>query len=194
MATRVYNQSARAEATKSTRLNVITAAQDLVVHDENFDPSLEQIAERAGVSTRTVLRHFGSKDGVVEAAIADASSQILADRAAEPGNAAEAMRRLVAHYEESGDHTMRMLAEAGRSEVIGRITEAGMGYHREWVEETFAPWLEGLPPTARGDRIARIASLTDVYMWHLLRRRYGMSQEKTETAMRELVETQRGTP
>jgi AcrR family transcriptional regulator len=193
MATRVYNQSARAEATQGTRLAVIGAAQALVVDDDNFDPSLEQIARRAGVSTRTVLRHFGSKDGVMEAAIADAAAQIAEDRAAVPGDSAGAIRRIVSHYEEAGDHTMRMLAEAGRSETIGKITASGMRFHREWVEATFAPWLEDLPRTAREERVARIASLTDVYMWHLLRRRYGLSQQRTERAIRELVENERGT-
>jgi AcrR family transcriptional regulator len=190
MSTRTYTQSARAEATAETRLAVIGAAQSLVLDDENFDPSLEQIAERAGVSTRTVLRHFGSKDGVIEAAIADAGARIADERAAVPGDVAEAIERIVAHYEGSGDHTMRMLAEAGRSDVIERITDSGMKFHRQWVEKTFAPWMDGLPRAARSDRVARIASLTDVYMWHLLRRRYGLSRKQTETAIRELVETQ----
>lgn len=190
MSSRTYTQSARAASTESTRRAVVAAAQSLIVEDENFDPSLEQIAEHADVSVRTVLRHFGSKEGVVEAAIADAAARINAERAAVPGDSATAIRRLVNHYEGSGDQTMRMLAEAERSDVIRQITDSGKDFHRAWAEATFAPWLEGLPRAARAERVARIASLTDVYMWHLLRRRYGLSRKQTETAIRELVETE----
>ncbi|HJZ38710.1 MAG TPA: helix-turn-helix domain-containing protein, partial [Solirubrobacterales bacterium] len=69
MTTRTYRQTRRADATERTRAAILLAARELFREDPGFDPSLEALAERAGVSTRTVIRQFGSKEGVLEEAI-----------------------------------------------------------------------------------------------------------------------------
>ncbi len=192
MTTRTYRQTRRADATERTREAILAAVQTGFREDPDRDPSLEAVAARAGVSTRTVIRRFGSKESLMEAAIAVGIEQAATTRHAEPGDVDGAVRNIVAHYEAMGDEVMRWLALAERSPVVRRVTERGTESHLEWVEAVFAPDLDGL---ARGERRARRAALataTDVYAWHLLRRREGLGCEATRGAMLALVEGARG--
>jgi AcrR family transcriptional regulator len=192
MATREYRQSRRADATERTRAAIVGAAAELFRADPQLDPSLEALAERAGVSTRTVIRQFGSKEGVLEAAIAAGVEEAAVTRHAEPGDVAGAVRAIVTHYEAMGDEVMRWLALAERLPVVRRVTERGTESHLDWVDAVFAPDLAGLPRGARKARRAALATATDVYVWHLLRRREGLGRAATESAMLSMVEAARG--
>ncbi|HVX32181.1 MAG TPA: helix-turn-helix domain-containing protein [Solirubrobacterales bacterium] len=193
MMRRAYRQTRRADATERTRGAILDAAQELFRADPQLDPSLEAVAARAGVSTRTVIRQFGSKEGLLEAAIAAGVEAAQATRHAEPGDVEGAVRAIVDHYEAMGDDVMRWLSLAERLPVVRRVTERGTESHHEWVAEVFAPDLDGLPRGARRARRAALATATDVYVWHLLRRREGLGREATRAAMLALVEAARGT-
>ena len=193
MTTRTYRQTRRADATERTRAAILVAAGALFREDPQFDPSLEAVAARAGVSTRTVIRQFGSKEGLLEAAIAAGIEQAATTRHAEPGDIDGAVRSIVAHYESMGDEVMRWLALAERQPFVRRVTERGVESHLEWVDAVFAPDLDRLPRGERRARRAALATATDVYVWHLLRRREGLGREATRAAMLALVEAARRT-
>jgi AcrR family transcriptional regulator len=187
MAVRSYNQVARAEATERTRRAVLDAAQALF-REERYDFPLDAVAERAGVSTRTLLRHFDSRDGLFEAALVDAGAQVIAERDAAPGDVPTAIRRLIDHYEEMGDEVVRLVAAAERYPLARRAVEQGERIHREWVLEIFAADLEPLGRRERERRLAVLATVTDLDVWRLLRRRYRLDRKATEAAIRDLVE------
>jgi AcrR family transcriptional regulator len=191
--TRAYRQTRRADATGRTRAAILAAAQTAFRADPGGDPSLETVAERAGVSTRTVIRQFGSKEGLMTAAIEDGMATSATDRHVAPGDVEGAVRKLTAHYEADGDEVMRWLALAERLPHVRRITERGTEMHVEWVEAAFRPDLEELPRGARRARVAAIATALDVYTWHLLRRREGLGREATREAILALVEGARRT-
>ena len=192
MMRRAYRQTRRADATERTRGAILDAAQELFRADPQLDPSLEAVAARAGVSTRTVIRQFGSKEGLLEAAIAAGVEAAQATRHAEPGDVEGAVRAIVDHYEAMGDDVMRWLSLADRLPMVRRVTESGVESHYAWVEEVFAPDLDGLPRAERRARRAALAAATDVYVWHLLRRREGLGREATRAAMLAMVEAARG--
>lgn len=190
--TRTYRQTRRADATGRTRATILAAAQAAFRADPSGDPSLEAVAERASVSTRTVIRQFGSKDGLMTAAIEAGMVESATDRRVEPGDVEGAVRKLADHYEADGDEVMQWLALAERLPHVRRVTERGTEMHVEWVEAVFAPDLDGLPRAARRARVAALATALDVYTWHLLRRREGLGREATREAIRALVEGARG--
>jgi AcrR family transcriptional regulator len=194
MQARSYAQVVRAESTERNRRAILGAAQELYEKEANFGLSLDLVAERAGVSSRTLLRHFGSKEGLIEAAIADTEARVARTREAPPGDISTAVRRLVDHYEEMGDGVLHQLAEAERYEVVRRVTESGTRMHLRWLEGVFASDLSGLGRRRREQRVALLASVTDVHIWGLLRRRQGLSRAETEAAIRGLVEYARGEP
>ncbi len=191
MGTRTYTQTRRADATEQTRRAILDAAQALFREEHRADPSLEAVAARAGCSARSVIRHFGSKEGLVEAAIADGVGAKAESRRAEPGDVAGAIRLLVDHYEEMGDDVVGWLASAERYPLARQVTEQGTAMHREWVAAVFAADLEPLAPAARRARRAALATVTDVYVWQLLRRREGLGRGATEAVILALVEAAR---
>lgn len=192
MSTRTYTQTARAEATERTRTAIMEAAVSLFLEEGLFDPPLDRVAERAEVTTRTILRHFGSKEGLTAAAVRRSNDQVADDRAAAPGDVETAVHKLVAHYERWGDPTFRLLAEAERNPTLRAITEAGTATHLAWVDDVFAPFLDGVPVAVRRHRRALLASVCDLYTWALLRRRHGFDQAATEAAIRGLVHHAKG--
>jgi AcrR family transcriptional regulator len=191
MTARTYRQTRRADAAGRTRAAILLAAGELFREDPQLDPSLEALAERAGVSTRTVIRQFGSKEGVLEAAITVGVEQAAETRHAEPGDVAGAIHAITAHYEAMGDEVMRWLALAERLPMVRRVIERGVESHLEWVDQVFAPDLEGLSRGERKARRAALATATDVYVWHLLRRRERLGREATEAAMLRMAEAAR---
>jgi AcrR family transcriptional regulator len=136
-----------------------------------------------------VIRHFGSKERLIEAAIADAAAAVAETRRVEPGDVEGAVQAIVAHYEAMGDDVVRWLGSAERYPVVARVTEVGASLHREWVREAFAPQLRQIGAAGeRRARVATLATLTDVYVWHLLRRREGLGRDTAEAAILVLVE------
>jgi AcrR family transcriptional regulator len=193
MTVRTYRQTRRADATERTRAAILAAAQACFREDPLRDPSLEAIAARAEVSTRTVIRQFGSKEGLMEAAITAAMAETAAARHAKPGDVEGAVGKLIDHYEGSGDEVIRWLSFAAeRLPVVRQVTERGTAMHLEWVEAVFAPDLDRLGRGERRARRAALATATDVYVWHLLRRRERLGREATQVAMLALVEGARG--
>lgn len=191
--TRGYAQTKRAEATARSRLRILIAAQELFRDEGRFELPLDEVAARAGCSERTVLRHFGSKEGLLVAAMAAAERETMESRGGRPGDVANAIRGLVDHYEEIGDQVLGWLSLADRYPLVRQVTESGMRMHGEWVETVFAPDLAALARGERRRRKAVLASVTDVYLWELLRRRQGLGRRATETAILDLVEhTRRG--
>lgn len=191
MVSRQYTQVARAEATERNRRAILDATEELFREDFLPDMSLERIAGRAGCSTRTILRQFGSKDGLVEATIADVESVVMRTREAAPGDIGGAIAKLVDHYEETGDETARWLGATESYPLVRRVAESGMRMHRNWAEQVFASDLDGLHEAARKNQLGVLASVTDLYMWILLRRRHGLSRAATESSMLDLVEAAR---
>jgi AcrR family transcriptional regulator len=186
--TRAYRQTRRADATERTRATILAAAQAEFRADPGGDPSLEKVAERAGVSTRTVIRQFGSKEGLMSTAIEAGIREGASDRRVSPGDVEGAIRKLTDHYEAEGDEVMLWLSLAERLPHVRRVTERGTEMHVEWVEAVFAADLEGLSGATRRARLGALATALDLYTWHLLRRREGLGREATRAAMRALVD------
>jgi len=178
----------RAASTARTREAILDATARLFWEEPARDLTLDRIAESAGVTVQTVIRHFGGRDGVFEAAVEQENARVRDERdPAAASNAAEAVRQLVAHYERLGDRAMRLLAEEHRSVAVARLVEHGRAWHRAWCEQTFATSLSTLDGPARRRRLAQLVAVCDVYTWKLLRRDAGLSRKATELAILELL-------
>lgn len=183
--TRPYRMGRRAEAFAETRQAILDAANEI------RDPRtpLSVIADKAGVSERTVLRHFGSRDGLVAAAIEEGTRRDEAERFAAPaGDVAAAVASLVAHYETAGDRILRLLAEEGADRRIDEILAGGRAIHWRWIEEKLGPLLEDRRGPTGHRRLAQLAAICDVYTWKLMRRDGRLGRADTERSIRELVE------
>ncbi|HVR05836.1 MAG TPA: helix-turn-helix domain-containing protein [Solirubrobacteraceae bacterium] len=186
---RPYRQVARAEATERTREALLAAADEEFTIDGFTRASLEAVADRAGVTKQTALRHFGSKHGLIEALLGRTSELVERERAkAAPGDVRGAVRALVRHYENWGEGVLRMLAEEHRVRIVHHVADHGREVHRDWVLRTFEPQLAPLVPSARRRRVAQLVAVCDVYTWKLLRQDMAMEVAETEAALVELLE------
>jgi AcrR family transcriptional regulator len=180
--------TARADAARQTASRVIAVALELFTEKPYEDVSLDEVGGRAGVTKRTVIRRFGSKEGLFAAAMQSVAPEIVRQREAAPvGDVAAAVRNVVDHYERWGANRLRLLSQEDRIPVVARHVEEGRRYHWSWVERTFAPLIEGRNGAAKKRRIATLVALTDVYTWKLLRRDLGLSRAETERTLVELI-------
>ena len=174
----------RAEAFAETRQAILDAANEI------RDPRapLSVVAAKAGVSERTLLRHFGSRDGLIAAAIDEGTARDEAERFAAPaGDIPGAVASLVTHYETAGDRILRLLAEEGADRQIDEILAGGRAIHWRWVEEKLGPLLGGQSGSQRRRRLAQLAAICDVYTWKVMRRDGDLGRAETERSIRELI-------
>lgn len=182
---RTYSMTRRARTVEQTRTRVLDATVALHAERLSADIALDDVAGRAGVSVQTVLRHFGSRAGLVDAAFEHARRSVVEERQAPVGDLNAAVRVLVDHYEARGDGVLVLLAQERTEELVHRITDGGRTLHRAWVEEVFAPHLSQDPDPEELTDLLVVA--TDVYAWKLLRRDRGLSRDRTESRIRHLV-------
>jgi AcrR family transcriptional regulator len=148
---------------------------------------LPDVAERAGVSVQTVLRQFGTREGLLDAAGELASERVRAERQVIPGDVAAAIINLFDHYELRGDGVLLLLAQESWEPRAADIASQGRRMHREWVEQAFAPVLAGAPAPSREEIIDLLVVACDVYTWKLLRRDQKLDRRQAETRVNRLV-------
>lgn len=186
--TRTYQMTARAEAVAETGRRILAAAVALWRERPMDEITLQAIADRAGVSVQTVIRRFGSKEGVIEAAIERDAAGIRTERDRAPvGDVDAALGILLRHYERDGDAVLRTLALEERLDAAQAAVEVGRREHRAWCARVFAPHL----PTPESDgfdrRLDAFVAATDLYAWKLLRRDLGRTKAETEQTLRALL-------
>ncbi len=178
----------RAESAAATGRRILDAAIRHFGGRPYDDVTLNDVAEEAGVTVQTVLRRFGSKEGLVDAAAERGAEQVRAARwATSQGDVDAAVRGLVEHYEQWGDRSLRLLAQEERVQALRRVTDAGRRLHHEWVEHAFRPQLEAVSGARLRRLRAQLIAVTDVYVWKILRRDLGLGPAETARAIRELV-------
>jgi AcrR family transcriptional regulator len=185
---RRYRMTARAEAAAATGERILDAAVEAFWEVPGGVLSLDDIADRAGVSVQTIIRRFGGREGLLAAAGRREAEKVGAERGEAPvGDTPGAVRNLVRHYEDYGDRVLRLLAEEDRSPALREITDGGRALHRDWCRRVFSPALDGLTGVARERRLAQLVAVCDVQTWKLLRREFGLSLRQTELALIELL-------
>ncbi len=185
---RPYRMATRATAAEATGQRILQAVLDLYMTHWLEDLTLEDVAGRAGVTVQTVLRRYGSKAGLIQAAGESLYQQVSSQRNQAPtGDIAGAVANLMDHYEAVGDLTIRTLAQEQRHAALQAFAERGRVLHRAWVETAFSPLLDGLPADELGDILAKLVVVTDLYAWKLLRRDMGYEREQTERYVVEMV-------
>ena len=185
---RQYRMTARAAAATTTGERILDAVIELFWERPGEDFSLADIAERAGVSVRTVIRRFGGRREIMVAAGEREAERVRGQRDQAPvGDVPGAIAVLLDHYEELGDRVLLMLAEERRQPELGPILDQGRASHVDWCERVFAPTLAELAGAERARRLAQFVAVCDVYTWKLLRHDRGLSRDETARALVEML-------
>jgi AcrR family transcriptional regulator len=179
---RSYEMRARKDATDATYNAIAQAALDSVAAKRSLSVTLGSVAERAGVTVKTVLRHFGSRDALIDAAWSRALQDLVLERSAPPGDPEGALSVLIEHYELRGDMVLGLLAEEVEDPRALEICDSGRLEHRGWVADVFGPELPA-EAVERSRLIDALVVATDVYAWKLLRRDRGLSVDEVRDRM-----------
>jgi len=179
----------RASSSAATRGRVLEAATTLFV-DLSYDRvSLADVASRAGVSLPTVLRKFGSKDGLFLECARRVSEQEREARLVPPGDVPAAARVLARRYEKILPFWKRHLDLEERFPTVARVVEDARRGHLAWLAEIFAPFLATRPGPARTRQLAALFGATEIYLWWSWRAHLGLSERDAEQVLIELLET-----
>ncbi len=185
---RPYRMRARAEEVEATRERILRSAYELWLRVPYEALTLDMVGQRAGVSKQTVIRQFSSKDELAVAVVDWQRPREEAGRVTEPGDVATGLSKLLDRYEVMGDANARLI-EVERSIVaIQYLMTQARESHRGWVEHVFSPFLPKRRGAARTRRVMAFYAATDVYLWKLLRRDFGLSREETEAVFRQLLD------
>src|SRR6185295_5098926 len=138
---RAYAMRARAKSTAQTADAILEAAYARFRAKSYDDVSLADVADGAGVALKTVLRRFGSKDGLLLAVAQKYRAREHADRRVPAGDIPAAARILAGRYEDTMDILARFWPLEDRVASVGSVLANARAYHREWLSETFAPYL-----------------------------------------------------
>lgn len=139
---RTYTSPLRAEQAEQTTARIVKAAVDLLSTGDVSDLSMAEVAERAGVSVRTVYRSFATKDELLDGVIDWINAHLSQVAGAPPETRHD--------YETT---TADVIAEVFRIEPLYRAlfaTAAGRASHQrtagrqDSMRRAYAAELEGL--------------------------------------------------
>lgn len=173
---------------------VIRACWELFAEGEMY-PSAQQVAERSGVSLRSVFRHFQN----LEALVATAAEAYYREHVAEyeppiVGREASVESRIEAMiefrlqmYARTGTVMRGAVARAASDPQLARLVEVSRRRAVAVVEYVFAREIEAAPPGRRPALIAALHTATLFETWDNLVNRHGLSPEQTAEVYRNLL-------
>ena len=187
---RPYKQVARAQARQRTRDALLDAAIEEFTRGRWEKASLQALAARAKVTKQTLLRHFGSKDGLLMQALAHSAAEMFKQRWSAPrGDIEGAVENVLEHYEAWGERSLRVGAwlESGPP-TLANLSRAARQVHYDWVEYAFGPQLERLEGEARARCFAALIALCDVHTWWLLSHDLGFERGEVRATLTMAIE------
>lgn len=188
MTKRRYVMTARAAKTAATRARIRMSAIQLYRERGAIeDFTLEEVAQRARVAVRTILRAAQSKDELVYAALDSMPGQGIVLHRTPPGDVAAAVRACFDAYESIGDLQVQRLNTEGHRPALKLALDKGRETHREGLKIAFAPHLDRLQGEARAQLLTILLVATDVYVWKLLRRDMGLGRAAAEAIVVEIL-------
>ncbi len=182
---RPYKQVARAKALQRTRKALLDAAVEEFTRGSWERVSLTALAGRAKVTKQTLLRHFGSKDGLLMQALASGAAEALEQRWSAPrGDIEGAVENVLDHYEAWGERSLRIGAwlESGPP-ALASLSRMARQVHYDWVEYAFGPQLERLDGERRARCRAALIALCDVHTWWLLSHDLGFARAEVRATL-----------
>ena len=168
----------RQSRTARSRLAICEACLDLV-QEGVLQPSADQVAERAGLSRRSIFNHFADL-----AELYDAVAAVGMERCApllEEISAEEPVRRRVERLVEVRSRFLEATAPFTRAltaqALVGPASDQALRVSREAVrlqvrelEQLFHREISSLPGRERGEVVEALSAATSPLQWEVLRR------------------------
>ncbi len=181
----------RVDRVMRSRLAICDACLDLV-QEGVLQPSADQIADRAGLSRRSIFYHFKDLaelyDAVAEAGIHRYAPLLKAIPS--EGSVAERVEQLAEarskFFEATAPVTRALTAQAlvgAASTQARRVSKDALDRQRDDVESVFGPDLAHLDASARAETIEALSAAVSPPMWEHLRRGRGLSMARARAVL-----------
>jgi AcrR family transcriptional regulator len=176
---RTYHMQERAEQVARNDRKIMDAMADLWLELPLSDLTLEKVSRESGVTVRTILRKFGSKEGLLKACMENSADRFTHQRMqVTPGDLPGILDALLEEYEHMGDALIRTLTVEYEYPSTQGMLDKARALHREWCAMAFEPFL---PPRASDNHETVLSAFitgTEFYLWKLLRRDLGKTREQ----------------
>jgi AcrR family transcriptional regulator len=182
----------RQSRTARSRLAICEACLDLV-EEGALRPSAEEIAERAGLSRRSIFNHFADLAELYDA-VAEAANQRCAPllkEISDRGPIEERIEELVQvrskFLEATAPFTRALTAQAlvgPEEDQARRLSKDALRLQHQDVERLFRRDLAGLPSAERAEILEAVSAAMAPLLWEHLRRSRGNSMSRTRGVMR----------
>lgn len=185
----------RKSRTARSRLAICEACLDLV-QEGVLQPSADEIAERAGLSRRSVFNHFADLaelyDAVVEVGTLRYAPLLEEISAREPiAQRVDHLVRVRSKFlEATAAFTRALTAQAlvgAAADQALRVSKEALRRQHEDVERLFGHELAGLLATERADVLEAISAAIAPWLWETLRRSRGHSIVRARQLMRRML-------
>jgi AcrR family transcriptional regulator len=184
---RRYAMASRAAKAEATKARIRVSAMELYCQRPIEDFTLEEVAGRAGVAVRTVLRAYPSKDELIYAALDEMAAGGVYLKPTPPGDIKAGVSAFFDIYETVGDLVLQRLSDERRRPGLKPSLDQGRENHRDGVKVIFAPQLEQPLGAARAELFNMLVVMTDVYVWKLLRRDMALTRPAAEAIVRKMI-------
>ena len=189
MTKRAYTMRARAESAQATHRRILDAARALFLDHWYDQVTLEQVAEDAGVSKQTVLRRFGSKEGLFAAVVDELAHRERRGAGQGPERRPRTGRRCHHRDRTSGPGWSPpgwrrwRPASPACPRSSSKVEAAGAG----GSSSTLPNLLPGRASHDYKRRMAIVMDITSAQTWKMLRHDFKLSRKDTERAVHELL-------
>ena len=177
-------RSANAAATKA-RVHAVATA---LYAERPQDFALKTVAARAGTSVQTILRIYGSKAALVETLLAASRAKTIGPNGL-PDNLVTTIRARYTEYEKNGDGPNGHITNGQRDPAAAKQAEVARQSHRAWVEEVFSGKLGTQASLADQARLFGLIVATDISVWRLLRRDFGLYRRAAEAVVIGIIQS-----
>lgn len=194
----VDHEDGRRARRDRNREAVVDAYLDLV-REGDMHPNVADVAERSGVSHRSVFRYFADKDELARTAVQRQMAWASSLAAIPVAATAPLDDRIAALVEQRAEMFDRIgavgrlsRALAGRQPIIAEQLELSRRFFRKQVKVLFERELTALGEPDSGEALGAIDVLCSFESYDLLRRDQGMSQARAKRTMARAVRASLG--
>lgn len=164
---RSYNSPTRDQAKVETRDAILEATVKVIIEEGIVGFTVENVAKAAGVSHRTVYRHFDSREAILEGL-----QDMLFERQAKAGlkppkDAAHFVEIVGRFFEEFSKEADAMRASVIAATALRHQTKM-QSQSFALIERALQAEYEHIPPSEIRDAAAAIRSITGRYGWYVM--------------------------
>jgi TetR/AcrR family transcriptional regulator of autoinduction and epiphytic fitness len=178
----------RTERSRRTRAAIVSAHMALV-REGDLKPTAPVIAERAGISVRSLWVHFADMEALYEATAEQVFDQL---GGFEPGINPELslgarigtfVERRLTQLEAIDPFARASELREAHSPALRRNHARHVTREAEHIADTFAPELAGLPTATHDDVLAALTATTAWRCWTTMREQLGLDRDRIASVL-----------